>query len=130
MLGAGALGIGLTGSAALGDTAVLGWILSAAAVQIVPLILVVSIAVALFGLVPRFTGLAWVPLGYGMFASMIGGLVGLPQWALDISPWAIVPMLPVESFSLWPVLAMLAVSVALVALGFWGFRRRDLQTVA
>ena len=130
VLMAGALGIGVTGSAALGDAGVLGEILTGAAVQIVPLLFIVSVAVALFGLAPRLAGLVWVPVGYGMFTSMIGGLLGLPQWALDLSPWAIVPMMPAESFRIWPVLAMLAVSGMLLALGFWGFRRRDLQTVA
>lgn len=130
VLALGALGIGLTGSAALGDVAVLGHILSAALVQLVPLLFVVSIAVALFGLVPRVTGLVWVVVGYGMFASMLGGLVGLPQWALDLSPWAMVPILPAESFQLVPVILMLAASAVLAALGFWGFGRRDLETVA
>ena len=127
---AGALGLGLTGAAAAGEPAVLGQILVGAAVQIVPLILVVSVAVALFGLVPRWTAMVWVVVGFGMVASMIGGLLGLPQWVLDSSPWAIVPMLPIEPFTIWPVLGMLAVSAVLFALGFWGFRRRDLQTVA
>ncbi len=130
VLFAGALGIGLTGSATLDDFGVLGQMLSAAAVQLAPLILIVSVAVALFGLVPRLTALVWVVVGYGMVASMIGGLLGLPQWALDASPWAMVPMLPSESFTIWPVLGMLVGSALLLALGFWGFRRRDLQTLA
>jgi len=124
------LGIGLTGSATLGDAGVLGQLLTAGAVQLTPLVLIVSVAVAMFGLAPRLTNVVWIPVVYGMVASMIGGLLGLPQWALDLSPWAMVPMLPAESFRTWPVLAMLAVSGMLMALGFWGFRRRDLQTVA
>ncbi len=127
---AGALGIGLTGSMALGDSGVLGQVAGAALVQVVPLVFVVSIGVALYGLVPRLASLVWVPVGYGMVASMIGGLLGLPQWALDISPWAVVPMLPAEPFALAPVLGMLAVCAMLLGAGFVGYRRRDLQTVA
>ncbi|MGV1006014.1 MAG: ABC transporter permease [Candidatus Nanopelagicales bacterium] len=126
----GAIGIGLTGSVALGDREVLGQVLSGAVVQFVPVVLVVAFAVALFGLVPQLSALVWVPVGYGMVATMIGGLLGLPDWALNISPWALVPMMPAQEFAIGPVLGVLAGSTALLLAGFWGFRRRDLQTVA
>lgn len=127
---AGVLGLGVTGSLALSDVGVLGRLLAAGLVQAAPLIFLVSVAVALFGLSPGLARLCWIPLVYGVVTTTVGGVLGLPQWALDLSPWSMVPMLPSESFRIWPVLGMLVVSGLLFALGFWGFRRRDVQTVA
>ena len=129
VLFAGLLGIATSGSAALGAS-VIGDLMGAATVQLVPLLVVVSVAVALFGLVPRLTGLVWVLVGYSMFALTLGGLVGLPDWAIDLPPFAMVPALPAEPFTLWTTLGLMVLAVALLTAGFWGFARRDLQTVA
>ena len=127
---AGALGIGVSGALGIGDMSVLGDIMGAALVQSVPVVLIGSLAVALYGWVPRAAGFAWAVVVYAMFVGMLGGLVGLPQWSMDISPFAIVPMIPVENFTLLPVVGMLAVAAVLYVLGFAGFRRRDLRTGA
>ena len=127
---AGALGIGISGAAATSDVSILGDIVGAALVQSAPVVLVGSLAVALYGWMPRATGLAWVVIVYAMFVGMFGGLLGLPQWSIDISPFAIVPLVPVEDFELLPVVGMLVVAAVLYALGFAGFRRRDLRTGA
>lgn len=95
--------------------------------QIAPLLLVVGLAVALYGLVPRLTGLVWIVVVYGMVVGMFGGLLGLPTWALDLSPFAMVPMLPADAFTPWPVLGMLLVAAALYGVGLVGLRRRDLR---
>jgi ABC-2 type transport system permease protein len=127
VLFAGAIGIGISGSAALGDAGVMGDVLAGSLVQIAPVLLVVALAVALYGLLPAATGAVWAVVGYAVVVGMLGGLLGLPQWTMDISPFALVPMVPAEAFTPWPVLAMLAVAAALMAAGVWGLGRRDLH---
>ncbi len=125
---AGAVGLGVSGSAATGDTSVLRDVLLGSLVQIVPIVLLVGLAVALYGLLPAATGATWAVIGYAVVVGMLGGLLGLPQWAMDISPYAIVPLLPAEDFTPWPVLGMLAAAAALFAAGVRGLRRRDLRS--
>jgi len=127
ILFAGALGLGLTAAASLGRATVLGDVLAGAAVQVAPVLLVVGVVVALFGWLPRLTGLAWIVVGYAIGVGTLGGLLGLPDWALDLSPFAMVPMLPAETFTPWPVLAMVVVAAALYVAGVAGLRRRDLR---
>jgi ABC-2 type transport system permease protein len=55
-------------------------------------------------------------------------LLRLPSWATALSPFSHVPRLPVEDFTWTPLLALTAIAAALIALGLYGFRRRDLET--
>lgn len=127
---AGALGIGISGGATVGDAEVLGDMLLAGLVQTAPVLAVVGLAVALYGWFPRALGLVWAVLGASFFVGMFGGLLGLSPWVMDLSPFSMVPMVPAEPFDAVPVVAMLAVALALAVLGVVGLRRRDLTTTA
>ena len=83
--------------------------------------------VALFGLLPRWSGpLAWAALAVALVMGQLGSLLDLPQWALNLSPFTHVPRVPAEAFSVTPVILLLLAAVALGAVGFAAFRRRDL----
>ena len=60
----------------------------------------------------------------------LGGLLELPEWAADLSPFTHTsrrcPPSPAVDLALGPVLAMLALAVAALAAGWVGFRRRDI----
>lgn len=122
---AAAVGLGVSGSLATGDVAVLRDVLVGSLVQIAPIVLLVGLAVALYGLVPKATGAVWAVVGYAAVVGLLGGLLDVPQAAMDVSPYAIAPMLPAEEFSPWPVVGLVVAGVALGALGAWGLRRRD-----
>jgi len=128
ILFAGAAGMGISGAATAGDTRVLTWVLEGSAVQVAPLLLVVGITVALYGVAPRAMPLVWVVVGYALFAGTFGGLLRLPQWTMDVSPFAVVPRLPAQAFDAVPVLAVVAVATAALAAGLWGLCRRDMRT--
>jgi ABC-2 type transport system permease protein len=89
--------------------------------------LAAGIALAVYGLIPRFMVLAWAVPVYSFFALMFGPLLGLPTWLYDLSPFEYVPRMPVDDFALVPLLAMTAIAAALMAAGLYGFRRRDLD---
>ena len=87
---------------------------------------VVGATVALFGLVPRAAAAGWGVLGACVLLSVLGPLLGLPDWVLDLSPFQHVPQLPAADFAAGPLLALCAVAAALTAVGMAAFRRRDL----
>ena len=125
-----AVGMGLGAGAVLGDVpGQVRAMLEAALVQL-PAILVVAGAVgALSGLLPRAaTTLSWALV---LTAVLLGPLFGaatfqLPSWAQDLSPFTHTPKLPGAELTAAPVLALLAVAVALVAAGLVSLRRRNL----
>jgi ABC-2 type transport system permease protein len=101
-------------------------ILVSALVQVPAVWVVAGVTVALFGLLPRLTVLAWVVLGVFLVMGQLGAVLGLSQGVLDISPFTHPPRVPVADFSATPVLWLTAVALALALAGLSGFRRRDL----
>lgn len=54
-----------------------------------------------------------------------GPLLKLPAWLSGVSPFQHVPQLPAEQFAAAGPAVLLAVAVALLAVGMTGLRRRD-----
>ncbi len=117
---------GLVYGAAAGDVGgKVATVVGAAAVQLPAVWLLAAVTVGLFGLAPRFTPVAWGVLIAFVALYLIGSLAGFPQWVLDLEPFAHVPRVGAE-FTVVPLLWLLAIDVALIALGAMAFRRRDL----
>ena len=88
-------------------------------------LLLVAVAVAITGLLPRWSLLAWAAVAFVFFQFMLGQALRLPGWIDGISPFWHLPGLPVETFDPLPAVAELVLAAALVQLGLWGYRRRD-----
>ena len=117
---------GLAYGAATGDVGgQVPRILGAALVQIPASWFTVSIAVALVGLLPRLSGLAWGFVVVFLLLGQLGAVLQLSQWALDVSPFTHLPKLPGGDVTVTPLVWLLALAVALTAAGMAGFRRRD-----
>jgi ABC-2 type transport system permease protein len=84
-----------------------------------------ALTVALFGLAPRATAASWGLLFACLLLAEIGPLIGLGQWALDLSPFAHIPKLPGADASAAPFVWLTLVAAAVAAVGLTGFRRRD-----
>jgi putative exporter of polyketide antibiotics len=96
-------------------------------VQVPALWVLSGIAVAAFGLLPRLSAaFAWGAFALFLFLGQVGAMLRLDQWMLDVSPFTHVPRLPGGEFTATPVLVLLAITVALIAAGLAGFRRRDI----
>lgn len=85
----------------------------------------VGLTVALYGLWPRWSPVAWALVTWALFAAMFGPLLDLPGWALDLSPIEVAPRVPWEDLSAGPLLGLTALTAALVVAGLVAFRRRD-----
>jgi ABC-2 type transport system permease protein len=88
---------------------------------------VAGLAVAAFGVLPRWAvSLSWAALAVFLFLSLLGPLFDFPQMLLDLSPFTHAPAAPSVDVTAGPLLALAGVAAALVALGLSSFRRRDL----
>jgi ABC-2 type transport system permease protein len=87
-----------------------------------------AFAVAVFGLAPRASGLAWAAVAFVALQVMLGQLLGLPDAVDGISPFSHLAEVPVDDFAVLPSLALVLLAGALTAVGLWGYRRRDAAT--
>jgi ABC-2 type transport system permease protein len=125
---AGGIGVGLGVAAGTGETRWIGELLLAALVFLPALLLLGAVAVALLGLAPRLTVLAWLLVVWVSLVLFLGELLDLPDWARDISPFTRTPVLPADDLAAAPLLLLGGLAVVLVLAGFLGFRRRDVAT--
>lgn len=88
-------------------------------------LVVAAAAVAITGLRPRWSLLAWAGVAFVFFQIMLGETLRLPDWVDGISPFWHLPGLPVQAFDPVPAVAELVLAAALVVLAVLGYRRRD-----
>ncbi|MEB3021055.1 ABC transporter permease [Mycolicibacter sp. MYC098] len=119
---------GVVYGAAVGDIGgQLGSVIGSAAVQLPAVWLPAAVTVALFGLAPRLAPTGWAVLIGFVALYLLGTLSGLPQWVLDLEPFAHIPLVgPDVGFTALPLVALSAIDAALIGMGVWAFRRRDL----
>lgn len=130
MLAAGVAG-GLVYGVAAGDSGLLGaklaTVVGSAAVQLPAVWLPCAVTLALFGIAPRFTPVAWGVLVGFVALYLIGSLAGFPQLLLDLEPFAHIPRVG-SGFTAVPLFWLLAIDAVLITLGAIAFRRRDLRS--
>lgn len=102
-------------------------LLAAGLVQVPAVWVVVGVAVALLGAAPRFLPVAWVVVAVTFVLTIFGPALGLPDAALDLSPFTHVPEYLTEGLRAVPLVVLAVVAAALLATGFVGVRRRDLE---
>jgi ABC-2 type transport system permease protein len=122
---AAGLGLGVAYGIAIEDAGQVPRLTGAALAYLPALWVVVAIAFALFGLVPRATPVAWGALAVFLVIGFLGQLLRLPEWAMDLSPFQHVPSLPAEGFSALPLVVLTAVAAGLTGAGMVGLRHRD-----
>ena len=96
--------------------------------QLPGVLLVLGLAVALHGWLPRLGLVPWLVVGWSLAMSWLGEVMGLPEALVRATPFAPLPRLPVEQLAWTPIVVSLLVALALMAVGLVGYRRRDLST--
>jgi ABC-2 type transport system permease protein len=128
MLVAAGLGLGLAYGISVDDVGgQLGSVFRAALVQLPATLVVAGIAMALFGLAPRFVVGSWAALTLFFLLGQLGPLLQAPQWLMDVSPFTHVPKL-LGDVSAAPLVWLSVVALALMIVGLAGFRRRDIAS--
>ena len=125
LLAAG-IGMGATYAVIVGDAGEIPR-LTGAALGFAPALWVLAgLVAALFGLAPRAAAVAWALLAWCTVVGFLGELLGLPQWARNLSPFEHVPKMPVDAVDWVPLVLLTLVAAAATAIGLIGFRRRDI----
>lgn len=84
---------------------------------------VLGIVFCLVGLLPRLAGLSWAVVAWSAFTAFAGGILGVPQWVLDVS--VLGHAVEVGASTHWaPLVVQGAVGVLGLLAGWWGLRRR------
>jgi polyether ionophore transport system permease protein len=122
---AGALG--WAGAAAQSAGVELPEMLEAGANCLPVALLFLSLAALAYALVPR----AAVGVAYGLVAAsflwqLFGGVVHAPRWALELSPFEHLGLVPAQPFRATAAIVMLSIAAAGAAAAMWAFERRDL----
>jgi ABC-2 type transport system permease protein len=101
-------------------------LLGAAMTQLPAAWVLVGITMALIGFLPRLDNVAWGALLAFLICGLLGPLLRLPQWALDISPFTHVPKLPGGVFTAAPLIWLTLAACLLTAAGLAALRHRDI----
>jgi polyether ionophore transport system permease protein len=109
-----------------GDAGQVPRLLGASMAQLPAAWVLAGIAMALIGFWPALGAVAWGVLVAFLLCGLLGPLLRLPQWALDISPFTHVPKLPGGVFTVAPLIWLTLIACLLTAAGLAGLRRRDI----
>jgi ABC-2 type transport system permease protein len=120
---AGGLSYGLVAGDVGGQ---LGRVTGAALAQAPAAWVTAAVALAFVGLAPRRSNLSWAVVVLFLALGQFGAVLQLPQWLIDLSPFAHVPRLPGTAAPAGPLLALTAVAAVVGAAGLAGLRRRDI----
>lgn len=123
----GGLFLAVTAAGSTGDGSFFGKVLLASVIQIPAIWVMVSLAFAVFGWLPRAGWLRWLPWVYAFVVGYYGDLLELPAAAKNVSPYEHPGSYPAQDVEWLSVAVLLAVAAAITALGYIGIRRRDFQ---
>ena len=123
---AAGLGLGATAAVALGDAGTLPRTLVAALAYLPAVWSLVGIVLALFGVSPRWVGLAWGVWAFWMVIATFGSLLDPPALVLDLSPFEHTSLVPAQTLTFLPLVGILLVTAILGAIGFLGTQHRDI----
>lgn len=122
------LGTGLGAALSTGDWSHVGPVLLGHAVHAAAVWVLLGLAVALYGIVPRLLGLAWLAFGASAVLALFGDILQLDDAVLDASVFRHIGQYPAQDIS-WTAIAILtAIAAVLIAIGVARFRKRDLIT--
>ena len=120
---AAAIGIGLSGA----GNGPAGLLVPAALAHVPAAAVFLALTAVVFAATPRLC----IPLGWGFLAAGLilgefGGLLGLPVWLQDLSPFRHSSAMPIESFAPAGAVGMTIIAAAGAGLAAYLIRQRDL----
>lgn len=120
----GAMLAGLTG-----DGTLFGKSVAAASVQLPAVLVYLGVLGLVFAVLPRATiGVGWAMLAIGAFLGEFGGLLNLPEWARNVSPFTHTPAVPLPDVDWSGAWWLIVVAVVAATAAFAAVRMRDVAT--
>ena len=121
-----ALGLGTVADAVMEEGFDVAMTIEAALAYLPAVWVMIGAAVLLIGWLPKFTGFIWLYLTFSFFVLYLGSLFQLPEWVAKITPFGYVSAIPLEEFDWLQAALLTAVAIALTAVGFVGYNKRDI----
>lgn len=125
VVASGGFGVGLAYAVVSGDAGQVARLTAASLATLPAVLVLVGVAVALFGWIPRAALAVWGALAVTVVVGFFGELLRLPAWARGVSPFHHLPAVPADDLGVVPLVVVSAIAGALVAVGLVGLRRRD-----
>ncbi|MEV6299069.1 ABC transporter permease [Actinoplanes sp. NPDC051861] len=104
----------------------LGPVLGASMAQLPAVWVLAGVTMLLIGVLPRLAAVAWGAIAVCLLVLLVGPLLSVDQWVLDLSPFTHVPHLPGSELSALPLVVLTVVAVALGGAGLLTLHRRDI----
>ncbi|BCB92035.1 ABC transporter permease [Phytohabitans suffuscus] len=127
VLAAAGLGEGLAYGLATSDAGQVPRMVGVSLGYLPAVLLVTAVAVLGLGWLPRAAAaLAWVAVAYCAVIALFADSFDIPGWLRRGSPFAHTPEVPIDDWTVAPLVVIGLLAVALAAGGYAGLRRRDL----
>ncbi|MDV2581961.1 ABC transporter permease [Alkalibacillus haloalkaliphilus] len=125
VMGSAAFGMALAGTLTLDELA-FSTAFNAIIVYLPATWIMIGLAALFVGL-GKWKGLTWLYLGYAFIVVYLGGILEFPSWMKSLSPYELVPGLPVEEMNWVALFSLLMIFVALIIMSLQVYAKRDLR---
>lgn len=106
-----------------------GDVLRQALAAVPALWLAAAVGLAFVGVFPTLRWVAWILLVYWLILTLFGPLLKAPDWLLSTSPFHVIPRVTASDADWAPVWWVIAIAAVLLAVGFVGYRVRNIRGV-
>ncbi|MFB6468378.1 ABC transporter permease [Cytobacillus sp. Hz8] len=120
--------LGGTAISAMGDrtTMDMGDFLAAGFNFLPSVLFFVGLAALALGWAPKLGKVIYAYLAYSFMLNYFGGILDLPEWFSKTAVQSWIPRMPMEKFDGVIFITMTLISIALIVLGYIGYKKRDL----
>lgn len=122
------LGFGVVGALTTGDASLVPKLVGSALLYAPAVWVTAGVATVLFGWLPKWSTLAWIVPVWAFVIGYLGQVLRFPDWTNNLSPFGHVAQAPAEPVNWLAPLLLTVCAAVLLAFGFNGFRRRDLES--
>lgn len=121
-------GLGGTAISAMGDSSSMniGDFIAAGFNFLPSVLFFIGLAALALGFVPKLGKVVYVYLGYSFALNYFGGILDLPEWFSKTAVQSWIPRMPVDKFDGATFIIMSVISIALMVIGYIGYRNRDM----
>lgn len=102
-------------------------LLKSAGVYLPAMWLMIGVVILFIGIYPKAAGAVWIYLSYSFLTVYLGQILKFPEWMSRITPFGNIPQIPVEEFTMTPLVVLTVAAAILTIVGYFGFRTRDLE---
>ncbi|SET02714.1 ABC-2 type transport system permease protein [Oceanobacillus limi] len=127
MISLAAIGLWVAGVSVMEEPFEFGTVYGMAVAYYPAILVMISVAVLLIGVLPKLTSFTWLYLFYSFVVLYLGGIFQLDEWVGDLSPFGHVPQLPIEDMAWVPIGSLTIVAVMITVIGFVGYNKRDME---